>query len=122
MILFFGDGLGIWLAPARPRPRQRPSPEYKIYLKTFYHYINIMFMSKHEFDMDDEEHPCNCFICNDKKKHLNDTIKVLPEHITQNIVYFIGCKSCLKTFEMLDLSQEIEKLKKQRNKKMQEGN
>ena len=76
-----------------------------------------MFMSKHEFDMDDEEHPCNCFICNDKKKHLNDTIKVLPGHITQNIVYFIGCKSCLKTFEMLDLSQEIRTMKKQHNKK-----
>ena len=78
---------------------------------------NDLFMSKYEFDMDDEAHPCNCFICNDKKKHLNDTIKDLPDHITQNIVYFIGCKSCLKSFEMLDLLEEIHSLKKQRNKK-----
>ena len=60
-----------------------------------------MFMSKDEFvkpeqlkyhnrliDYDDEEHPCNCFICNDKKKHLNDTIKVLPEHITLKYCIF----------------------------------
>ena len=56
-------------------------------------------------------------MCNDKKKHFNDTIQILPEHITQNIVYFIGCKFCKKTFEGCDLCDEIEALKKQRNKK-----
>ena len=70
-----------------------------------------MFTPKCDFDMDDEEHPCNCFICNDKKKHLTDAIQVLSEHITQNIVCFIGCKSCLKAFEMIDLSEGM------RNKK-----
>ena len=68
-------------------------------------------------DYDDEEHPIYCFICNDKRKHLNNSIQILPEHITQNIIYFTGCQCCQKTCEMLDLSDEIESLKKQRNKK-----
>ena len=67
-----------------------------------------MFMPKYDFDTDDEEQPCNCFICNDKKQHLTDAIQVLPEHITPNIVYFICCKSCLTTFKMIDLSANVE--------------
>ena len=38
-------------------------------------------------DYDDEEPPFNCSMCNDKRKHLNSSIQVLPEHITQNIVF-----------------------------------
>ena len=68
-------------------------------------------------DYDDEDHPIYCMICNDKKKHLNNSIQVLPEHTIQNIVYFIGCNFCKKTFEGCDLCDEIEALKKQRNKK-----
>ena len=47
-------------------------------------------------DYDDEDSPNNCCICNDKKKHVNHTMQVFPEHVTQNIVYFIGCKICKK--------------------------
>ena len=68
-------------------------------------------------DYDDEEPPFNCFMCNDKKKHLHNSIQSLPEHITQNIVFFLGCKFCKKLFEGCDVCDEIEALKKQRNKK-----
>ena len=88
-----------------------------------------MFMSKDEFvkpeqlkyhnrliDYDDEQMPFCCFICNDKKEHLNSSIKVLPEHITQNIVFFLGCKHCEKFFELLDIDEERIALRKQRKK------
>ena len=50
-----------------------------------------IFVSNIELDVEDEEHPINCFICNDKRKSLNETLKLLPENVTQSIVYFTSC-------------------------------
>ena len=75
-----------------------------------------IFMSNIELDVEDEEHPINCFICNDKRKSLNETLSFLPENVIQNIVYFTCCSSCKKTFEMIEVAREEKKTKKRQMK------
>ena len=42
-----------------------------------------------------------CLMCKDRAKQLNNTLTIMPEHITENIMMFAGCKRCEKDLEMI---------------------
>ena len=55
-----------------------------------------------------------CLMCKDRAKQLNKTLTIMPEHITENIMMFAGCKRCEKDLEMIKLMDEIEALRNKR--------
>ena len=56
----------------------------------------------------------DCIICEERAEQLNKSLTMMPEHITENIMMFAGCKRREKELEFIELSDEIKKLKKQR--------
>ena len=58
----------------------------------------------------------DCFMCKHNSKVLCETTKTLPENICLNIAMMAGCKRCEIEAEMLSIYQEIQILKKKRNK------
>ena len=55
-----------------------------------------------------------CLMCRDRAKQLNNTLTIMPEHITENIMMFAGCKRCETDLDMIKLMDEIEALKNKR--------
>ena len=43
-----------------------------------------------------------CLMCEHRAKQLNKSKPVMPEHITENITMFAGCKRCEKDIEIIN--------------------